>query len=100
MKPVVVHADARRELLDGVDSFNAVHPGLGDDFEAAYIALEDDIAAFPKIGSPNGRSRHRFRLLRRFSYVDFFIETPAVIWVMAIAHASRRPGYWLRRKQY
>jgi hypothetical protein len=35
--------------------------------------------------------------LRRFPYLLVFIERPASVLVIAIAHARRRPGYWSRR---
>ncbi len=100
MKRVIVHADAEWEFLDAIDRLNGLRLGLGNDFEAEYLNLEADISARPGIGSPFGNSRYRFRLLRRFSHVIYYIEMRDVIWVMAIAHASRRLGYWRHRRTY
>lgn len=36
-------------------------------------------------------------LLRRFPYIVVYREASSVIQVVAVAHASRRPGYWKRR---
>ena len=35
--------------------------------------------------------------LRTYPYRIVFIETPDSIRVLAVAHTSRRPGYWLGR---
>jgi hypothetical protein len=36
--------------------------------------------------------------LRRYPYLLYYARTdPAQVTVFAVAHASRRPGYWLRR---
>ncbi|MCA9105689.1 MAG: type II toxin-antitoxin system RelE/ParE family toxin [Planctomycetales bacterium] len=41
--------------------------------------------------------RHRYYLLRRFPFAIIYrIDEPGVV-VVAIAHTSRSPGYWLMR---
>lgn len=36
--------------------------------------------------------------VRRFSYILYYeILDPTQVVVYAVAHSSRRPGYWLRR---
>ena len=39
----------------------------------------------------------RFRL-SRFPYIVFYLELDDTIWVAAVAHTSRRPGYWRDRQ--
>jgi len=36
-------------------------------------------------------------VLRRFPYTIFFTVTELSVEVTAIAHAKRRPGYWISR---
>jgi len=36
--------------------------------------------------------------LKRFPYTIFYIDLDEQIWVGAVAHQSRRPGYWARRR--
>lgn len=36
-------------------------------------------------------------VMRRFPYVIFYEEFHATISIYAIAHAKRKPGYWLGR---
>ena len=33
----------------------------------------------------------------RFPYVIFYAEYPERVHVLAVAHTSRRPGYWKKR---
>jgi plasmid stabilization system protein ParE len=40
---------------------------------------------------------YRIKVLRQFPYVIFFRYEADVIVVLAIAHARRRPGYWMSR---
>jgi len=39
----------------------------------------------------------RRAVARRFPYAVFFTETDTGILVLAVAHAKRKPGYWLGR---
>lgn len=41
--------------------------------------------------------RVRVRYLRRLRYGIFYLVELDVITVVAVAHTSRRPGYWLSR---
>jgi plasmid stabilization system protein ParE len=44
------------------------------------------------------RGPFRWMRLRRYPYVLYYAEaSPAQVTVFAVAHGSRRPGYWLRR---
>jgi hypothetical protein len=35
--------------------------------------------------------------VRRFSYTIFYLELAEQIWIAAVAHQRRRPGYWRNR---
>jgi hypothetical protein len=39
----------------------------------------------------------RFAIVRRFNYVVHFLVEVDEVQVVAVAHAARRPGYWLSR---
>jgi plasmid stabilization system protein ParE len=55
------------------------------------------IAASPAQGAPF-RGRYRWMRTRRFPYVIYYdVITPTHVMVLAVAQASRRPGYWIRR---
>jgi toxin ParE1/3/4 len=35
--------------------------------------------------------------VRRFPYVVFYLDLEEYIWIAAVAHQRRRPGYWVYR---
>jgi toxin ParE1/3/4 len=35
--------------------------------------------------------------VRRFPYTIFYLELAEQIWIAAVAHQRRRPGYWRNR---
>jgi toxin ParE1/3/4 len=98
MKPVLFHDQARAELDEATGWYERQRPGLGAEFRAA---VEDAVARVrenPRLGSKFAATRFRYRLVRRFPYVVFYVECQEVVRIMAIAHGSRRPGYWRRRR--
>ena len=66
-------------------------------FVAAVGAALRVVEANPSLGSPF-RGNYRWQRVRRFPYVIYFEPIAAgTIYVYAVAHARRRPGFWLRR---
>jgi hypothetical protein len=68
--------------------------------EARFVAAVTDalgvIDGNPLLGSPY-RGNYRWQRLRRFPFVIYFEPVAAGVYVYAVAHARRRPGYWLPR---
>jgi len=98
MKPVRVHSEARAELDWEVAWYEARHRGLG----VALITELDDIVAEiardPQSGVRlEGRPYHFIRM-RRYPFAVYFREFPEFVWIAAVAHHRRRPGYWMSRK--
>lgn len=53
----------------------------------------------PEIGSPrSGRLAHRRFTLTRFPYTIVYRMRETDVYIVAIAHTSRRPGYWKNRR--
>ena len=97
MKPLLFHSEATAELEAAIASYETQRPGLGQSLLAAVERAAGYIQAHPRIGSPYGESDYRHYVLRRFPYILFYLELPDVIWIAAVAHAKRRPGYWKHR---
>jgi plasmid stabilization system protein ParE len=55
------------------------------------------VAAFPNRWPRYGR-RHRRLLVRRFPYSVVYLEKRGRLWIVAVAHAKRKPFYWLDRE--
>lgn len=75
--------------------------GLGADFERALDAAldllqEDIVPATPVPGRAGSLGVCRM-VLKRFPYDVVFVERGNQFVVMAVAHHSRRPGFWRGR---
>ena len=97
MKTIEVHPRAQREADTATDYLRrkGMTP-VGRFLKDLYGTLES-IRLTPKMGTPY---LQRFRLvkLERYNYIVYYEQvTEKDVYVFAIAHGSRKPGYWLRR---
>lgn len=97
MKPVEFHPDAAGEANDAVDYYEGLRAGLGDDFRAELDAALARIRQNPQLYAAESGSV-RVCPLHRFPYSIYYEELADRIWVAAVGHQHRRPGYWSRRK--
>jgi toxin ParE1/3/4 len=98
VKPVVIHSEARAELDDAIAYYEAQRQGLGRTLQAEIEQAVSRIQSRPGLGTPYKATAFRYVALRRFPYVIYYLELDTTLWVAAIAHTRRRPGYWKRRK--
>ena len=100
-KPVWLDEEARSEVAAGHARYEAVLPGLGEQFADELGTLLERIQfyprAFPFAARVNRRLEVRHAVLPRFPFNVFFIELDEAIWVLAVAHQKRRPQYWRKR---
>lgn len=92
-----VSPEAERELTEGAVYY--AHEGgkeLGLAFVAEFERIVDLLCIHPNIGAEWRNSRRRFPL-RHFPYSVVYYTHGEELRVIAIAHHSRRPGYWSRR---
>jgi plasmid stabilization system protein ParE len=97
MKPAEFHPLARREVEDAAAHYEGERPGLGREFREEFEAALTRVRENPSAYSPE-QGEFRACPLRRFSYTIFYADLADHVWVAAVAHQSRRPGYWARRK--
>jgi toxin ParE1/3/4 len=90
--------DAEAELQAAAIWYEEKRPGLGIEFVAVVDKAFDSILENPE-ACPVWRADrpYRKRFLKRFPYVAFFRIDAATVEIVAVAHAKRRPGYWLDR---
>jgi toxin ParE1/3/4 len=98
MKPVVLHSQARAELDEAMAFYERQKAGLGLELQAEIEQAIARIQQTPQLGPPYKTTEFRYQVLRRFPYVIYCTELEQVLWVVAIAHGRRRPGYWRRRR--
>lgn len=97
MKSVTFDSEAADEFQAAVSYYESQRAGLGDDFAAEVDQAVQRIALTPQAFPPYGTSGLRKYVLPRFPFNIFFLELPDRIWIAAVAHQRRRPGYWSHR---
>jgi toxin ParE1/3/4 len=97
VKPVVFHPAAEEEVEAAAARYDAERPGLGREFRAEFESTLQRMIDNPQIF---GMEFGQFRAcpMKRFPYTIFYINLDDCLWLSAVAHQSRRPGYWARRR--
>ncbi len=95
----VLHPDAIVELEEAALWYEDLRPGLGEEFIAEIDATVARVIEQPALFTLwAGEAKVRRAVVERFPYVLFFEATETEVLVLAVAHAARRPGYWLARR--
>jgi len=93
---VLFHPEASVEYAEARAWYAERGSALAESFEREVERALRLIVEAPGRWARFGR-RHRRILTRRFPYHVVYREVPAGIWVVAVAHGHRRPGYWAER---
>ena len=97
MGDVLVADAAEVEYTDSLKWYAERSRRAAEGFEAEFGQALESIAAHPD-RYPLCDDRHRFYLLKRYPFQIIYRKTSDARWlVVAVAHASRRPGFWLNR---
>jgi len=103
VKPLNLSPEAVAELVEAALWYETRQSGLASRFlqeiDQARQAIQSRPLSFPRLANIASDLEIRRALLPRFPYVLVFLELPAEIRVLAVAHAKRRPDYWLNRLQ-
>jgi hypothetical protein len=92
-----VHFEARAEFLEAVSFYDARVPGLGARFISEIERCQRILLDAPPLGNPYGRRLRKFTVGDQFPYSIVYTVLTDVIYIVAYAHGSRRPGYWRAR---
>ncbi len=98
MKQAILHREARAEFEAAIVFYESRAQGLGLDSETKVEQAVRAVCEGPRVWPPHGLSGFRKYFVERFPFIVFYLELADFIWVAAIAHASRRPGYWKHRQ--
>jgi len=101
MQRVRISKDAARELEEAARWYERESPGLGtrliDAFEHAVDLLRGKMPPLlPMDGNSAAKGAKRI-ILRRFPFSVIVIQRFDEYIIVALAHHSRRPGYWKER---
>lgn len=90
---VSLHPEADDEFAGAVAYYSEISPELGVRFYREMERLLYEIAANPerfrKFDPP---ARRHFS--NDFPYAIIFVDKPDYVWVVAVMHMHREPGYW------
>ena len=98
MKYVAYHQLAAKELIESASFYEQRREFLGEEF------LEEvDLAVEAILKNPNfgrfGKSNTLSQRMKRFPFRIIYRVQPERIWIVAVAHLARMPGYWANRVQ-
>ena len=93
-----IHRLAVAEIDHEVDYYESRQAGLGTELENEIDAAFSLILQFPE-AAPQWRERpdRRVAVLDRFPFTLPYQIVGEDVVILALAHTSRRPGYWSRR---
>jgi toxin ParE1/3/4 len=92
----LLHPEADEEFAGAVRYYSEISPDLGVRFYREIEQLFREICAastrFRKFDPPARR-----HLSRDFPYSVIFFEKSDYLWIIAVMHMKRHPGYWRGR---
>ena len=96
MPNIIFHPDIEHEVKASYEWYQNQAAGLGDDFlaelETAYQTIIELPDTWPKF--QNGFRRF---LLSKFPFSVIYRFDKKAIYIVAVMHNSRKPGYWIER---
>lgn len=91
-----MHPEAAREVEETVRWYESRAAGLGQEFldelERGFAAIQNNPETWPEFHA--GIRRY---LLHRFPYGILYMAKKDALYVLAIMHTHRKPGYWKDR---
>jgi toxin ParE1/3/4 len=96
VKPVVMHPDAEAELEAAAAYYERQRVGLGQEFRVEFEAALGRLLQNPLLYAIEV-DEVRVCPMHRLPYTVYYADLGDRIWLAAVAHQRRRPGYWRRR---
>ncbi|MCC5869255.1 MAG: type II toxin-antitoxin system RelE/ParE family toxin [Gammaproteobacteria bacterium] len=92
------HPEAEQELLEEAERYESEVPGLGLRFGDEVHRVIELLLENPEAGSPLDPPL-RYFVLRRFPHAIIYavLKDVDALLIVAVAHGSRKPGYWRDR---
>ena len=96
MAAVVLHPDAEQELQEAAEWFERERSYCGVLFLDSFDTAVARLLQYPRSGRAISRSLRRW-VLRTWKYSIIYGIEEYGIYIVAVAHQSRRHGYWRDR---
>lgn len=88
--------EAKDEFVEAAKFYKKREAGLGDRFLDELENCLERVISQPSLGSAVTGVLRR-RILRKFPFSVIYAQEESMIVVIAVAHTSRKPGYWKSR---
>lgn len=102
MRMVRIHQAAALEAVEAAAWYELQRPGLGVEFggavQAALDLFEGEVVPLTPAAGLAGKWGAMRLILKRFPYDIVVFDHHGEALVLAVAHHSRRPGYWRNRQ--
>ena len=98
MLEITLHEDADEEFKAAIRFYESREPGLGQSFLERISEGFELILANPLASRILFNDFHR-HLIRQFPYSIVYRVEGDRVFVLAVAHWSRKPGYWKQRTE-
>jgi toxin ParE1/3/4 len=96
VKSYAFHPDAEVEYVHAAEYYAAIDSSLAvrffDEIERLILQIRGQPDRFLRFSTPARRA-----LSRQFPYSVVYLDEPHRVWIVAVMHAKRRPGYWRDR---
>jgi toxin ParE1/3/4 len=89
--------EAQDEFLDAISYYEGARSGLGARFKATVDRDILWIADHPELYRLRPAGYRRINL-RGFPFYIPYVVRGQILWVLAVAHSSRKPFYWISRR--
>jgi len=97
MRELVIAGGAEEDYTASLRWYAERSKRAAEGFESEFARALEAIGANPDRYPPCD-DRHRFYLLKRYPFQVIYRKASADQWlIVAVAHTSRRPGYWSSR---
>lgn len=96
MSQVEFHPEAQNEFVSAARFYEDHRQGLGLDFTLTIQRTYERLLDSPASGAPFGRRLRRV-LVPKFPYGLLYRVEIDRIYIIAVMHLHRRPGYWRSR---
>ncbi len=96
LKPIRLRSETEQEIEDAFEYYRRQSPDAAVRFLNAITQSIRKIQNNPRL-YPSYTKNTRRRILGSFPFSVIYQEKEEVILIVAIAHAKRREGYWMKR---
>jgi plasmid stabilization system protein ParE len=96
LKPIKYHPAARREIKASHAWYDQRSADAADGFYEELLPAIDRVQRRPQLHPPYLYATQR-AVFDRYPFSIVYREKPREIQIIAVAHAKRRPGYWMKR---